>query len=192
MPLPLLLLVRVGVEDRLAAVLRLVPFDDDFARPFDDDFARPLDDRADVDLVEVGVADVDFADVDFARPFDDAGFFALLVVRDAVVPLRALADLLRVLVDLLRVLAAFVPLLRAVPPVRFFAVPVFGLASAIGPPSEAVTGALPRSPASDPFPLQSGRFGYPRARPGRATSATDRRDHPWQTHPRATPSSSSS
>ena len=78
-PLPLpLLLDRAGLDDRLAAALRFVPFDDD-------DFARPFE---------------DFADVDFARLLNKAGFFAALerlVVRDALVLLRALADVLRVL-----------------------------------------------------------------------------------------------
>ena len=78
-PLPLpLLLDRAGADDRLAAALRFVPFDDD-------DFARPFE---------------DFADVDFGRLLDEAGFFAALerlVVRDALVLLRALADVLRVL-----------------------------------------------------------------------------------------------
>ena len=78
-PLPLPCAARPRrADDRLAAALRFVPFDDD-------DFARPFE---------------DFADVDFARPLDEAGFFAALerlVVRDALVLLRALADVLRVL-----------------------------------------------------------------------------------------------
>ena len=67
----------------------------------------------------------DFADVDFVRPFGDAGFFAALerlVVRDAPVPLRAVADLLPRVLALFGLLLPVVPLdFEAVVPERFFA-----------------------------------------------------------------------
>ena len=117
----LLLLDRAGALDRLAAALRFVPFDDDFARPFAD--------FAEVDL------DRDEDDERFARPFADAGFLAVLdlfVVRDALALLRVLADLLA-LFGLARLLAA---------PPDFAAVVAdplaperFGLVSAICPSS---------------------------------------------------------
>ena len=109
-PAPLLPLDRAGALDRLAAALRFAPFDDDvFARAFD---AVDLDD-------------------DFARPFGEDDFFApdeRLVVRDALVLLRALADLLRVLEPL--------GFARLLVPVDFegvvrFAAEVVGFVSAI-------------------------------------------------------------
>ncbi len=158
MPLPLLLLLdRAGLLDRLAAALRFVPFDDDFVRPSADDDA------------------FFFAVVD------------RLDVRDAVVLLRVLAALLRVLalfglalllvpldfaaVDPERFAAVDPERFAAVDPERFaavvlelfvpelFAPELFGLVSAICPPSEAVTCPLPGTLADDPFSAASGRFG---------------------------------
>ncbi len=132
-PLPLLS-GRAGAGDRRATALRLAPSGRDFAR-----------------LLE------DFADVDFVRPFGDAGFFAALerlVVRDAPVPLRAVADLLPRVLALFGLLLPVVPLgFEAVVPERFFALGAFGSVSAICPLSEAVCGALPETAAADPLAL---------------------------------------